>query len=158
MAEMTDVKLTDLLSSALEDRRIEAAVVCVRGCGTSVITDPGVMKGLDGCIIGSESTEPDASMIGRVGEDDVLDPSKAHVDQVEGLCVVYDNGVHRVAGTTGSVKEAQMMRDMFGSDLYVIGVFEELSNEDSERARELMDIISVNGKLDFITDYGKDLS
>ena len=70
-----------------------------------------------------------------------MDPETAKVDNVEGLCVAYDSGVHRVAATTGSIKEAQMMRDMFGSDLLIIGVFDSFSEQDRKDSEGLLDIL-----------------
>ena len=39
---MTDIP--ELLAQSLEDRSIEAAVLCLKGCGTSIINDPAVMR------------------------------------------------------------------------------------------------------------------
>ncbi|WII08221.1 DUF2099 family protein [Methanomassiliicoccales archaeon LGM-RCC1] len=143
-----------ILSKSLEEKRIEVAIVCLEGSGTSVVTDPSIMKEIGPRIIGSESTEPDKQIIDIVGEDNVLDPETAKVDQIEGVCVAYDNGMHRVAVTTHSDKDAQMMRDMFGSDLCIIGILQ----ESTDRARELMDIILVGNVLEIITDFGKEIS
>jgi hypothetical protein len=146
-----------MLAKALDDRTIEVAVVCLEGCGTSLISDPSLMRDVGTFIIGSSETAPNQDIISKVDPENILNPEDAKVDNIEGVCVAYDNGVHRVAVTTGSVEDAQMMRDMFGSDLYVIGILDGLQEKDEERARELMDIIVKDDSIEFVTEFGKAL-
>ena len=154
---MTDASITDLLAHALEEKIIESSVVCVEGCGTSVIADPSLVRKLSGKITGSDSAEPAQDVIDIIGEDNILDPETAKVDNIEGVCVVYDSGIHRAAVTTGSLNDAQIMRDMFGSDLCIIGVFDDAPDE--IRAHELLDIIFVKGSAaEFVTDLGRSLA
>jgi len=157
MTEMTDrFSVSGVLCPALDDRRIEVAVVCIEGCGTSVISEPSLLEKIDDKITGASETEVSGETVETVGEDNILDPETAKVDNIEGVCVAYDNGIHRVAVTTGSVNDAQVMRDMFGSELLIIGLFDsELSEKDSDRARYLFDIISVNGRTEVFTEFGK---
>ena len=150
---MTDVPET--LAKLLEDRTIEAAVLCIEGCGTSIINDPSVMRRAGKLISGSEQTEPNPENIAMVGEDNVLDPENGKVDNVEGLCVVYDNGIHSAAASTGSLKEAQMMRDMFGSDLLIIGVFDSFSEEDRSDAKGLIDILLCGPDAEALSQLGE---
>jgi len=144
-----------LLAATLNDRRSEVIVACLEGCGTAIINDSELILRIGDRITGSDKTQPDQETIDAVGQDNILDPEIAKVDNVEGVCVAYDNGVHSVTVTTGSVSEAQMMRDMFGSDLCIIGIFKELPESDAERARELMDILSVGSETEFVTPFGE---
>ena len=154
---MTDASVTDLLAHALEERTVESCVVCAEGCGTSVIADPSLMRKLSNRITGSDSAEPSADVIDIVGEDNILDPETAKVDNIEGVCVVYDSGLHKVAVTTGSLNDAQVMRDMFGSDLCILGIFDDAP--DGIRARELLDIIFMkDSATEFVTDLGRSLA
>lgn len=147
-----------ILSKALEDRTIEVAVLCIEGCGTSIVNDPSVIGKIAERITGSGETAPDQSVIDVVDPKNVLDPEDAKVDNIEGVCVAYDNGLHMVAVTTGSLDDAQVMRDMFGSDLYIIGMFDTLSNDDLNRACELLDIISTGSGVEIVTEFGKQLA
>lgn len=149
---MTDVP--ELLARSLEDRSIEAVVLCLEGCGTSIINDPAVMRAAGPFISGKEKTVPDEEIISIVGDDNVLDPETGKVDNVEGLCVLYDSGIHRAAATTGSLKEAQMMRDMFGSDLLIIGVFDSLSEEDRKDSAGLLDIL-ISSDTEILSQLGR---
>ena len=150
---MTDVP--EILAKMLEDRSIEAAVMCIEGCGTSIITDPSIMRRVGKLISGSDKTEPDQETISIIGDDNILDPENCKVDNVEGLCVVYDNGIHSAAASTGSLKEAQMMRDMFGSDLLIIGVFKEFSEKDRSDAKGLLDIVLSDSDTEALSHLGE---
>ncbi len=151
---MTDIP--ELLAQSLEDRSIEAAVVCLKGCGTSVINDPAVIRRTGSFITGADKTEPDTETISVVGDDNVMDPETAKVDNVEGLCVVYDSGVHRAATTTGSLKEAQMMRDMFGSDLLIIGVFDSFSEQERKDSEGLLDVLLTPSDAESLSHMGEE--
>jgi hypothetical protein len=151
---MTDVP--ELLARSLEDRSIEAAVLCIEGCGTSIINDPAVMRRAGPFITGSDRIVPDEGIVSIVGDDNVLDPETGKVDNVEGLCVVYDSGIHRAAATTGSLKEAQMMRDMFGSDLLIIGYLDSFPERDRGDSKGLLDVV-VSGGAVALSPLGEDL-
>jgi len=146
-----------IIGNALKERIVEVAVVCLDGCGTSIISDPSVMERVGDRIIGTDSASIDQDIIDAVGADNVLDPDTAQVDNVEGVCVAYDNGIHKAAVTTGSLKEAQMMRDMFGSDLVIIGVFDKLTPEEAADADYLLDICIDGSETRYVTDAGKRL-
>ena len=149
---MTDVP--ELLARSLENRSIEAVVLCLEGCGTSVINDPAVMRMAGPFISGKDRAVPDEETISIVGDDNILDPETAKVDNVEGLCVIYDDGVHRAAATTGSLKEAQMMRDMFGSDLLIIGIFDSFSEQDRKDSVGLLDIL-ISSEIEVLSQSGR---
>ena len=150
---MTDVP--EILAKMLDDRSIEAAVLCIEGCGTSIITDPSIMRRVGKLISGSDKTGPNQETISIIGDDNILDPEECKVDNVEGLCVVYDNGIHSAAASTGSLKEAQMMRDMFGSDLLIIGVFKEFSEKDRSDAKGLLDIVMSDSGTEAFSQLGE---
>ena len=135
--------VSELLCLALKNKKIEAAVIGADGCGTAVITKPSLVQGMGGRISGICETEPIPKVIEAIGPENVVDPDTAKLDMVEGVCIAYDKGYHKVAVTTPFVKDAQMMRDMFGSDLIIIGVHTSgMSEKDAEDAFELFDIIT----------------
>jgi hypothetical protein len=149
--------IPQILSKALEDRAVEVVVACIEGCGTSIISDPSLLTKVGGKISGSDSASPDVETISAVGSDNILDPETAKVDNIEGVCVAYDNGIHKVAATTGSLTDAQVMRDMFGSDLIIVGIFDGLSDGDRDRAIELSDIVVDSGSIIHVNKTAKDV-
>ena len=135
--------ISELLCLALKNKKIEAAVIGADGCGTAVIKDPALVQGMGGRISGICETSPIQTVIEAIGPENVVDPETAKLDMIEGVCMAYDKGYHKVAVTTPSVKDAQMMRDMFGTDLIIMGVHTScMSEEDAELAFELFDVIT----------------
>ncbi|MBE6528003.1 MAG: DUF2099 family protein [Thermoplasmata archaeon] len=135
--------ISELLCLALKNQKIEAAVIAADGCGTAVIRKPSIVQGMGGRISGICETEPIPKVIEAIGPENVVDPDTAKIDMIEGVCKAYDKGLHKIAVTTTSVQDAWMMRDMFGTDLTIIGVHTSgMSEKDAEDAFELFDIIT----------------
>lgn len=135
--------ISELLCLALKNQKIEAAVIAADGCGTAVIRKPSIVQGMGGRISGIRETEPIPKVIEAIGPENVVDPDTAKIDMIEGVCKAYDKGLHKIAVTTTSVQDAWMMRDMFGTDLTIIGVHTSgMSEKDAEDAFELFDIIT----------------
>ncbi len=135
--------ISEILCLALKNKKIEAAVIGADGCGTAIINKPSLVQGMGGRISGICETEPIPKVIEAIGPENVVDPETAKLDMIEGVCKAYDRGLHKVAVTTPSVKDAWMMRDMFGTDLTIIGVHTTgMSEKDADDAFELFDIIT----------------
>lgn len=135
--------ISEILCLALKNKKIEAAVIGADGCGTAIIRDPSLVQGMGGRISGICETEPIPKVIEAIGPENIVDPDTTKLDMIEGVCMAYDKGMHKVAVTTPSVQDAWMMRDMFGSDLTIIGVHTSgMSEKDAEDAFELFDIIT----------------
>ena len=135
--------ISEILCLALKNHKIEAAVIGADGCGTAVITKPSLVQGMGGRISGICETEPIPKVVEAIGPENVVDPETARLDMVEGVCLAYDKGYHKVAVTTPSVKDAQMMRDMFGTDLVILGVHTTgMTEDEAKSAFELFDIIT----------------
>ena len=58
MQNFLNFGVSETLSSALINKRIDCAVIAADGCGTAVITDPALVQGLGGRISGICETEP----------------------------------------------------------------------------------------------------
>lgn len=135
--------VSEILCLALKNKKIEAAVIAADGCGTAVIRNPCIVQGMGGRISGICETEPIPKVIEAIGPENIIDPENTRIDMVEGVCLAYDKGYHKVAVTTCSVQDAWVMRDMFGSDLIIIGVHTTgMSEKEANDAFGLFDIIT----------------
>lgn len=135
--------ISEILCLALKNKKIEAAVIAADGCGTAVIRNPCIVQGMGGRISGIRETEPIPKVIEAIGPENIIDPDTAKIDMVEGVCLAYDKGMHKVAVTTASVEDAWVMRDMFGSDLIIMGVHTSgMTEKQAEDAFELFDVIT----------------
>ena len=72
--------ISEIMSLALKNKLIDAAVMAADGCGTVILEDPEIVQGLGGRISGIMETEPIAKVINDVGEERVLDPKTARID------------------------------------------------------------------------------
>ncbi len=129
--------VSEILSSALENRDLEAAVIAADGCGTAVITEPSLLQGLCGRISGLVSTSPLQVVLDAVGRENVLDPEKVPLDMVAGAELAYSKGYRRFAVTIAVPEEAKLLRERYGKDVLIVGVHS--SHTTCEGAKVLFD-------------------
>lgn len=135
--------ISETLCSALKNGRIDAAVIAADGCGTAVITDPGLVQGMGGRISGICETEPIPKVVEAIGRDNMLDPDTARIDMEAGTDKAFAMGYGKVAVTTPSVDVAERLRARYGDSVIVIGVHTTgMSEDDARRAFDLFDIIT----------------
>jgi len=129
--------VSEILSTALENRELEAAVIAADGCGTAVVTEPSLLQGLCGRISGLVSTSPLQVVLDAVGRDNVLDPATVPLDMVAGAELAYSKGYRRFAVTIAVPEDAQYLRGRYGDDILLVGVHS--SHTTSEGAKMLFD-------------------
>lgn len=135
--------ISETLSLALQQGRIEAAVIAADGCGTAVITDPELVQGMGGRISGICETEPIPAVVEAVGPENMLDPGTARIDMEAGAEKAFSMGYRKVAVTTPFVDSALRIRRKHGGDVVIIGVHTTgMSEEDAEKAFDVFDIIT----------------
>lgn len=135
--------ISETLCLALQQKRIEAAVIAADGCGTSVITDPELVQGMGGRISGICETEPIPAVVEAIGPENMLDPATARIDMEAGVEKAFAMGYKKVAVTTPSVESALRIRQKHGDDVVIIGVHTTgMSEEDAKTAFDTFDIIT----------------
>jgi len=135
--------ISETLSLALQQKRIEAAVIAADGCGTAVITDPELVQGMGGRISGICETEPIPAVVEAIGPENMLDPATARIDMEAGAEKAFAMGYRKVAVTTPFVDSALRIRRKHGDDAVIIGVHTTgMSEEDAKKAFDVFDIIT----------------
>ena len=135
--------ISETLSLALQQGRIEAAVIAADGCGTAVITDPELVQGMGGRISGICETEPISAVVEAIGPENMLDPETARIDMEAGAEKAFAMGYRKVAVTTPFVDSALRIRRKHGDDAVIIGVHTTgMSEEDAKKAFDVFDIIT----------------
>ncbi len=135
--------ISETLSLALQQGRIEAAVIAADGCGTAVITDPELVQGMGGRISGICETEPIPAVVEAIGPENMLDPETARIDMEAGVEKAFSMGYRKVAVTTPFVDSALRIRQKHGGDAVLIGVHTTgMSEEDARKAFDVFDIIT----------------
>ena len=102
MADFLSFGISETLGTLLEEKIIQCAVIVCEGCGTVILEDPELVQGIGGRISGIISTTPIDEIIKVVGNDKVLNPEKAKINQVEGVIKAIDDGYtnHMLTTTT----------------------------------------------------------
>ena len=102
--------VAEILSTALAEKKIDAAVIAADGCGTAIITDPGLLQGLCGRISGLMETSPLQVVLDAVGRDNVVDPEETPIDQMKGAEMADRKGYGKFAVTVARPKDAEALR------------------------------------------------
>jgi len=143
MKDFLSFGISEVLSSALKKRVIDAAVIASDGCGTVVVTDAEIVQGLGGRISGLCETTPIESVVNSVGRDKVLDPATAMIDMLAGVRKAKAMGYGTIAVTVVSMKEAILLREEFGTSVIIMAVHcSGISREDAFTAFEVCDVIT----------------
>lgn len=143
MKDFLSFGVSEMLSLAVSEGLLGAAVIAADGCGTSVIDDPEIIQGLGGRISGLCETSPIPKVIGDVGAERVLDPETACIDQFGGVAKAFSMGYSRVGVTVASAEDAAAVRNGFGGNAVIFGVHTTgLSRRDSEIMFDTCDIIT----------------
>jgi putative methanogenesis marker protein 8 len=105
---------SELLSSAMRARLLDAAVLACDGAGTVIATMPALVQGIGGRMSGLVSTSPIPEVIRRIKScgGHVIDPEGAGIDQVRGVDVAYDLGYRKVAVTVADPEIAREVRTL----------------------------------------------
>ena len=129
--------ISEILSTALADGRIDAAVVAADGCGTAVITEPELLQGLCGRISGLVETSPLQTVLDAVGRDNVVDPETVPLDQIKGAEMADAKGFGKFAVTVARPKDAEELRARYGDRIILVAVHTSCIN--SEGAKTYFD-------------------
>ena len=105
---------SELLSSAMRARLLDAAVLACDGAGTVIAPTPALVQGIGGRMSGLVSTSPIPGVMQRIKScgGHVIDPEGAGIDQVRGVDVAYDLGYRKVAVTVADPEIAREVRTL----------------------------------------------
>ncbi|MDR3282529.1 MAG: DUF2099 family protein [Candidatus Methanoplasma sp.] len=130
MKDFVSFGVSEILSSAIRDGVLDAAVIAADGCGTVVVRDPEIVQGLGGRISGICETSPIENVMDQVGRENVLDPQTAAIDMVAGARKAKDMGLKRIAVTVAFADHARAVKSAYGDGAVVIAVHISGSSED----------------------------
>lgn len=99
MDDMLSVGISEILRSNVELGNIDCVVGACEGAGTVLMTDPDLVQGVGGRVSGLVSTTPIPEIISVIGEDNVLNPETAELNQLEGLKLAVEKGYKNIAIT-----------------------------------------------------------
>lgn len=144
MKDFLSFGISEIISTAMVRKMVDAAVIVLEGCGTIIVTSPEMVQGIGGRVSGLVSTTPIPELIERVGPEYVLDPSTAKIDQVAGVEKAIKMGFKNIAVSIISGDDAKKFKEMekgSGVNIYTFIVHTTgMSREDAEKVYEYADI------------------
>ena len=147
MKDFLSFGISETISTLLEDKLVDCAVIVCDGAGTVLITDPETVQGIGGRISGFLSTTPIVEIINNLGENKVLNPATASINQIEGTKKAIDSGFKNIAVTVASPEDAEELRKLEKSldevNIYIFAVHVTgLSLEEAEKLFNNSDVIT----------------
>ena len=116
---------SELLTTALKNKTVDAAVICCDGAGTVVVTDPRLIQGIGGRMSGLVETVPYAEVISQIEDAGgiVVDKETASLDALSGVSEAKKRGFEKVAVTVAGFQHelAEEIRSKY-PDAVIIGV------------------------------------
>ena len=122
MKDFLNFGISEILSLAVAEKALDAAVIAADGCGTCVLNDPEIIQGMGGRISGICETSPIKKVIGDIGRERVLDPETAAIDQFAGVAKAFAMRCSKVGVTVTNADDAAAIRDGFGSSVVIFAV------------------------------------
>ncbi len=137
MKDFLHFGISELMSMCVSEGILDCAVTVCDGSGTVVVDDPELIQGIGGRISGLVETSPIQSVIEEIGNERVLDPGSALIDQVAGARKAMDMGYRKIGVTVVDAGEAALIRKELGNNVILFGVHTTGISENN--ARTLLD-------------------
>jgi len=143
MKDFLSFGISEILSMALKEKLLDAAVIASDGTGTCVLDDPEIVQGLGGRISGVVETEPIPEVINAIGKERILDPRTAAIDQFAGVSKAFAMGCKKVGVTITKAHDAELIRNAYGPHVAIFAVHTTgTSAEDAEKMFDFCDVIT----------------
>lgn len=114
--------VSEILSTALENKELDACVIAADGCGTAVITEPDLLQGMCGRISGLVETSPLQVVLDAIGRDNVLDPETVPIDMIKGAELADSKGYKKFSVTVAFPEDAKVLRERYGDRVLIVAV------------------------------------
>ncbi|PKL67468.1 MAG: hypothetical protein CVV28_06315 [Methanobacteriales archaeon HGW-Methanobacteriales-1] len=147
MKDFLSFGISETISTLLEEKIVDCAVIVCDGAGTVLITDPEEVQGIGGRISGFMTTSPILRVIETLGESKVLDPVKASINQIDGTKKAIDKGFKNIAVTIASPEDAEKLRELEksvnGINIYIFAVHVTgISEKEAQKLFDYSDVIT----------------
>ena len=135
--------ISELMSLALTKGMMDAVVMAADGCGTCILTDPGIIQGLGGRISAIIETSPIDAVLDAVGRENVIDPVTVPIDTRAGVEKAFSMGYKRLAVTVAFADDAEYLRKRYGDSVSIYAVHTTgISEDDARRYFEYADVVT----------------
>jgi putative methanogenesis marker protein 8 len=147
MKDFLSFGISETISTLLEEKIIDCAVIVCEGAGTVIIENPELVQGIGGRISGIEFTTPIPEILNNIGMEKILDPQNAQIDQVAGVVKAIDNGYKNIAVTITGAEDAIRLREVENNlesvKIYVFAVHTSgITREEAELLFDHADVVT----------------
>lgn len=145
MKDFLSFGISEIMCTLLDENVIDSVVMVLEGCGTLIVTEPELVQGIGGRVSGLVKTSPIPELIAEIGEENIVDPENANINQIEGIKLAISKGFKNIAVTVALASDAEGIKKLKEENpdvnIYVFVVH--TSKRTPEEARALFDICDV---------------
>lgn len=145
MKDFLSFGISEIMSTLVEENVIDCVVMVCEGCGTLIVTESELVQGIGGRVSGLVKTEPIPELFNQVGEDNILEPETAKIDQISGIELAIEKGYRNIAVTITLAQDALKIQELKKShpDINIYTFVVHTSNRTKNEARILFDTCDV---------------
>ncbi len=145
MKDFLSFGISEIMCTLLDENAIDSVVMVLEGCGTIIVTEPELVQGIGGRVSGLVKTSPIPELIPEIGEENIVNPQTAEINQVEGIKLAISKGFKNIAVTVTLAEDAdrieKLRKENPDVNIYVFVVH--TTKKTAEEARKLFDICDV---------------
>ena len=141
MKDFLSFGISEIMCTLLDEDVIDSVVMVLEGCGTLIVTEPELVQGIGGRVSGLVKTNPIPELIAEMGEENIVNPETAEINQIEGIKLAISNGFKNIAVTVALASDIDEIERLKAENpdvnIYVFVVH--TTKRTAEEARKLFD-------------------
>lgn len=145
MKDFLSFGISEIMCTLLEKNVIDSVVMVLEGCGTVIVNEAELVQGIGGRVSGLVKTSPIPELYPEIGEENILNPETAEIDQIEGVKLAIKKGYKNIAVTITLANDGEKINELKKEypeiNIYVFVVH--TTKRTSEEARILFDSCDV---------------
>ena len=145
MKDFLSFGISEIMCTLLDEKVIDSVVMVLEGCGTLIVTEPELVQGIGGRVSGLVKTSPIPELIEKMGEENIVNPQTAEINQIEGIKLAIEKGFRNIAVTVALADDADEIRNLQieNPDVNIYVFVVHTTKRTPEDARKLFDICDV---------------
>ena len=141
MKDFLSFGISEIMCTLLDENVIDSVVMVLEGCGTLIVTEPELVQGIGGRVSGLVKTSPIPELIAEMGEENIVNPETAEINQIEGIKLAISKGFKNIAVTVALASDIDEIERLKAENpdvnIYVFVVH--TTKRSAEDARKLFD-------------------
>jgi len=150
-----------LISSLLDEKKVNASVLTLDGCGTCIIDSADTLEKVKEHISFADKAADAPGIADIIGEDRILDMRSSRVDPFDGVGKAFAMHHNKVAVLVTKGESAQEIRDCFGRNVLIIArPADDIDDRSLDMLFSFSDVIDVcasSKASDLAKDRGSDI-